>query len=204
MDEPGIKSCYTAKSYRNCCSDGCNAKPVSSLIARNFDCRSGNEVIVSGLTYVNVNGIWHYLCIMVDLFNREIAGFSADRDREFDNRIIDEVLHENSVLRSLSKKECPYDNAVTEVIFKIIKTELVKGRIFSCFEQLQLECADYVHWYNNCRIHSSLSCMTPVEFRKAALKSATVMHEFGYPDWMKSYKRELGATPDNAEQKVVI
>jgi hypothetical protein len=61
---------------------------------------------------------------------------------------------------------------VAESTFKIIKTKFVKGRIFSSLEQLLLEFADYVNWYSNCRIHSSSSCMTPVEFRKAAIKKA--------------------------------
>ena len=35
--------------------------------------------------------------------------------------------------------------------------------------ELQVKLADYVHWYNNFRMHSPLGYMTPVEFRKAGL-----------------------------------
>lgn len=35
------------------------------------------EVIVSDLTYVKVVGKWHYICVFIDLFNREIVGYSA-------------------------------------------------------------------------------------------------------------------------------
>ena len=34
---------------------------------------------------------------------------------------------------------------------------------------LQAKLSDYVHWYNNFRIHSTLGYMSPVEFRKAGL-----------------------------------
>lgn len=30
------------------------------------------EVIVSNLTYVKVANKWHYICLFVDLFNREM------------------------------------------------------------------------------------------------------------------------------------
>lgn len=37
--------------------------------------------IVSDLTYVRVNGKWHYVCLFVDLFNREIIGYSAGKHK---------------------------------------------------------------------------------------------------------------------------
>ena len=95
--------------------------------------------------------------------------FHTDRGREFDNRLIDNFLEEHSVIRSLSRKGTPYDNAVSESTFKIVKTEFVKGKTFRDIEQLRLEYGDYVHWFNNCRIHSSLNYMTPVEYKNLPL-----------------------------------
>jgi len=34
------------------------------------------EAVVSDLTYVRVAGRWHYVCVFIDLFNREIIGHS--------------------------------------------------------------------------------------------------------------------------------
>lgn len=42
-------------------------------------------------------------------------------------------------------KGCPYDNAVAEATYKIIKTEFVYGTVFSTFDDLSLELADYVN-----------------------------------------------------------
>lgn len=96
------------------------------------------RVVVSDLTYVKVKNRWHYICIFVDLFNREIIGssvgpnkdavsrafasvqgdlrqiqlFHTDRGREFKNKLIDETLTAFNIDRSLSMKGCPYDNAV--------------------------------------------------------------------------------------------
>ena len=50
--------------------------------------------------------------------------FHTDRRNEFDNRIIDNFLEGHSVIRSMKRKETPYDNAVSESTFKIVKTEL--------------------------------------------------------------------------------
>ena len=87
--------------------------------------------------------------------------------RESKNNIIDEILETFEIQRSLSKKGCPYDNAVAETGYKIIKTEFAFNRIFNSLEELKLELRSYVLWYNNKRIHSSLNYMTPVEYRLA-------------------------------------
>ena len=67
-------------------------------------------------------------------------------------------------------KGCPYDNAVAEATFKIIKTEFVKGRYFENLDQLKLELDDYVHWLNIVRIHGTLEYLSPVEFKEKHLK----------------------------------
>lgn len=65
----------------------------------------------------------------------------------------------------MSKKRCPYDNAVAEATYKIIKTEFAFNRVFISLEELKRELRAYVLWYNNKRIHSSLNYRTPVEYR---------------------------------------
>jgi putative transposase len=67
-------------------------------------------------------------------------------------------------------KGCPYDNAVAEATFKIIKTEFVKGKYFESLEQLKLELDDYVHWFNHKRIHGTLGYLSPIEYKKECLK----------------------------------
>ena len=56
--------------------------------------------------------------------------------------------------RSLSKKGYPYDNAVAEAGYKIIKTEFAFNRIFKDLQELK---KDYVLWYNYKRIHGVLN-----------------------------------------------
>jgi len=48
----------------------------------------------------------------------------------------------------------------------MIKAEFIYSRRLETLEQLQLELADYVHWFNNIRLHGTLGHMFPVEYRK--------------------------------------
>ncbi|SFR72017.1 Integrase core domain-containing protein [Anaeromicropila populeti] len=57
---------------------------------------------------------------------------------------MDEVLNAFQIKRSLSQKGCPYDNAVAEAGYKIIKTEFALKRVFSNLEKLKRELSDYV------------------------------------------------------------
>jgi len=173
-------------------------KKVANVVDRKFNSRDPLGVVVSDLTYVRVVGQWNYICVLIDLFNREIIGYSAgknkdvqlvskafssikhnlsninifhtDRGNEFKNQLIDETLETFDIARSLSKKGCPYDNAVAEATFKIIKTEFVRQYTFDNLNELNLELFDYVNWFNNRRIHSSLNYLTPKEYRDIHLK----------------------------------
>lgn len=197
MKQEGLVSNYTVAQFKPHAVK-CNEDIVDNIVDRNFDDQEYLNVVVSDLTYVRVGQRWHYICVLVDLFNREIIGYSAgrnkdarlvkaafqsanvnlsqisifhtDRGNEFKNQIIDEVLDTFVISRSLSKKGCPYDNAVSEATFKIIKTEFVYNEKFESLEDLQLKLADYVNWFNNFRIHSSLDYLTPIQFKNNTLK----------------------------------
>lgn len=164
-----------------------------------FNRQQPMETLVSDLTYVKVAGTWHYMCLFIDLFNREIVGYSAgknkdanlvskaisrinhnleqiklfhtDRGKEFENHLIDEVLETFKIKRSLSTKGCPYDNAVAEATMKAMKIEFVKQMQFENLEQLETELFDYVNWYNNFRLNSSLQYLTAVAFKNLHMKT---------------------------------
>ena len=77
------------------------------------------------------------------------------------------MLEAFGIERSLSAKGCPYDNAVDESTNRILKAELVHRETFGTTRELRAKLSDYVHWYNNFRIHLTLGYMSPVEFREA-------------------------------------
>ncbi|MFZ0447262.1 MAG: IS3 family transposase, partial [Bacillus sp. (in: firmicutes)] len=84
--------------------------------------------------------------------------------------LIDDALKTFNIQRSLSMKGCPYDNAVAEATFKIIKTEFVRGQPFDSLEELTRELHDYVHWFNHIRIHGTLGYISPIDYKLEHLK----------------------------------
>ena len=197
MAENGLISVYTVAKFKVHKTKTNNDK-ISNIVAREFDDRDVLEVIVSDLTYVRVNGKWNYVCLITDLHNREILGYSAgayktaelvyrafasikhnlkkikifhtDRGSEFKNVLIEDLLYNFNIQRSLSKKGCPYDNAVAEALFKTFKKEFVYPNVFESLDQLKLELFDYVNWYNNKRLHSSLGYLPPATYKFLHLK----------------------------------
>lgn len=197
MKQEGLVSNYTTAQFKPQ-KDTCNESKVKNLLDRKFQEQEYRNVVVSDLTYVRVGLKWNYVCVLVDLFNREIIGYSAgehktaelvkqafqsvegnleeirlfhtDRGNEFKNHMIEEMLEAFHIERSLSHKGCPYDNAVAEATFKIIKTEFIWNERFQDLAELKLKLWDYVNWYNNHRIHSSLGYQTPVQYRENNLK----------------------------------
>lgn len=192
MDKYGLVSNYTIKQFK-VHKTSCNEEKIKNKVDRKFNDRAQLEVVISDLTYVRVRDRWCYICILIDLFNREIIGYSTgarkdarlvydaflssrvdlskvkifhtDRGNEFKNQLIDELIDAFEITRSLSHKGCPYDNAVAEATYKIFKTEFVMNRSFDSLEQLRSELADYVHWFNNFRIHGSLGYLSPLQFK---------------------------------------
>lgn len=197
MKQEGLVSSYTVAQFK-LHVEKCNESKTANVVKREFSNQPQYNVVVSDLTYVRVGKSWHYICVLVDVFNREIIGYSAgknkdaalvskafsrvnvslekiqvfhaDRGNEFKSKTLDETLKIFHIRHSLSMKGCPYDNAVAEATFKIIKTEFVKGQTYETLEQLEYELSDYVNWYNNHRIHSSLGYLTPKEYRLTNLK----------------------------------
>ena len=198
MKQNGLVSNYTTAQFK-VSKTTCNESQVKNVLNRQFQEQKYRHVVVSDLTYVRVGLSWNYICVLVDLFNREIIGYSAgehksaelvkqafqsvegnleeiklfhtDRGNEFKNYVIEEILETFHIERSLSHKGCPYDNAVAEATFKIIKTEFVWSERFHDLEELRLKLWDYVNWYNHHRIHSSLGYQTPVQFKRNNLKN---------------------------------
>ena len=197
MAELGIQSKYAQPSYKPMTSAP-NEESFRNVLNRKFKVEEEFSVLVSDLTYVKVGKNWNYICFLIDLYNREIVGYSlgerkdsalvqrafksvnrdlgavkifhTDRGSEFKNVEIDKLLLTHKIERSLSRKGNPYDNTVAEATFKVLKTELINGMHFPTLAKLALELFDYVNWYNNKRSHSSLSYLSPIAYRNLALK----------------------------------
>lgn len=142
MKRRGMTSAYARRTFKPH-KTRVNEARLANILDREFDGYEPRTHLASDLTYVRVGGKWAYVCLLIDLANRSIAGHSADTSRtadlvmaafatldfpltevevfhtergsEFDNAKIDELLDVFDIRRSLSRKGNPYDNAVVEI-----------------------------------------------------------------------------------------
>lgn len=153
-----------------------------------------NEVWVSDLTYIATRQGFCYLTVVLDLCNREIKGrdlsvtmhasktknalleavkltpgslegviFHSDQGVQYCSSEVRDKLKVLKMTQSMSRKGNCYDNAFAESFFHSLKTEL-DYHVFDSFEQARKEVFEYIDWYNNERLHSSLGYMSPRKY----------------------------------------
>ncbi|MFQ9630806.1 MAG: IS3 family transposase [Bifidobacterium adolescentis] len=196
MKRRGMTSAYARRTFKPH-KTRVNEARLANILDREFDGYEPRTHLASDLTYVRVGGKWAYVCLLIDLANRSIAGHSADTGRtadlvmaafatldfpltevevfhtdrgsEFDNAKIDELLDVFDIRRSLSRKGNPYDNAVVESTNRLLKKGLIYRNHYTSLEQLRSDLNDYVWWSDNQRLHSTLGYRSPKEFTEQGL-----------------------------------
>ena len=135
---------------------------------------------------------WTYLAIVMDLFDLKVIGWSygvnmtselvisafkkaqikrgitkgmifhSDLGSQYTSKEYENLLQENNVKHSYSKKGYPYDNASMESFNAILKKEEVNVNTYETFKEAKLAIFEFIEsWYNNVRIHSTLDYKTP-------------------------------------------
>lgn len=124
-----------------------------NLLKQNFKTGKLNEVWLSDITYIRLGPIWVYLCVFMDLYNREIIGWRLSFDLKVDFVIAalegamkrrgnprGVIIHsdrgvqyactefrnkirEYAMIQSMSRKGNCYDNAPMESFFHTLKVE---------------------------------------------------------------------------------
>ena len=64
----------------------------------------------------------------------------------------------------MSRRGNPYDNALAENFFSILKTECIYRQKIATFEEARLLIDDYIFFYNHHRIQAKTK-LTPLELR---------------------------------------
>ena len=187
MKRRGMTSAYARRTFKPH-KTRVNEARLANILDREFDGYEPRTHLASDLTYVRVGGKWAYVCLLIDLANRsrtadlvmaafatldfpltEVEVFHTERGSEFDNAKIDELLDVFGIRRSLSRKGNPYDNAVVESTNRLLKKELIYWNHYTSLEQLRSDLNDYVWWFNNQRLHSTLGYRSPNEFTQQGL-----------------------------------
>jgi transposase InsO family protein len=75
-----------------------------------------------------------------------------------------QVLDDHHVLASIGSVGDCYDNSMAESFVDSFKTELIADRVWRTRSQMEFAILEYVAWFNNTRLHSSLDDVPPAEF----------------------------------------
>ena len=83
MKRRGMTSAYARRTFKPH-KTRVNEARLANILDREFDGYEPRTHLASDLTYVRVGGKWAYVCLLIDLANRSIAGHSADTNRTAD------------------------------------------------------------------------------------------------------------------------
>jgi len=154
--------------------------PVSpNLLERNFSVARPDEVYVSDITYIwSVEG-WLYLAVVIDLFSREVVGWSlsrnidrnlvigglnmailrrrpapglifhSDRGSQYCSHDFRNLLDKYGIVSSMSRKGDCWDNAVCESFFGTLKGECVYHKHYSSRIEAKSDIVDYIEMFYN-------------------------------------------------------
>ena len=100
--------------------------------------------------------------------------FHSDRGSQYASEDFSEVLREHGITPSMSCKGNCRDNACSETLFGSLKVERLHGQRFRTIRAAKDEVIAWPLWYNRIPMHSTLNCVSPIEFEQD-WTDATVM-----------------------------
>lgn len=154
------------------------------------------RVWVGDITQINTKEKPFYLATVMDRLSRRLVGsaMSEDRNTALVSRALREaikqnpkvnvnyfhsdqgveyasyryrnLLEQNGIIRSISRRGNCYDNAHMESFFHSLKTEVVYFEDFETMKRGMRKVNAYIKYYNEQRRHSSLGYLSPVQFEK--------------------------------------
>lgn len=179
MREMGLRS-NRYKKFKVMTTDSNHSHPISeNILDRKFEVSEINSVWVSDLTYVPTNEGWLFLCIILDLFSRNIVGWSmedhmrtemvvsalnmaysnrkpkgglifhSDRGTQYACVDFRKKLDEYKIISSMSRKGNCWDNAPAESFFSTLKMELVHNRKYNTRKEARRDIFEYIEIFYN-------------------------------------------------------
>jgi putative transposase len=155
---------------------------------------NANAVWVGDITYLKLGGSWRYLAAVMDRCTRRVKGWSlgrkknvrltlqaldravhrfrpraglifhSDRGTEYAGYIFRDRLAELGMVQSMNERM--NDNAYMESFFHSMKSDVIHGVTFDTDEQLCRTVREYIEFYNERRLHSSIGYMAPAVYEQ--------------------------------------
>lgn len=161
-------------------TDSKHQQPISpNLLERNFTVSQPNKVYVGDITYIATAEGWLYLAVVLDLFSRQVVGWSmnehmkaslvnnallmaiwkrkpgpgllshTDRGSQYASDSHRIILKDHHIKQSMSRKGDCWDNAVSESFFHTLKVELTHQAKYKTREEAKGAIFEYIEVYYN-------------------------------------------------------
>jgi len=178
MKEAGIRSQRGYRKHRGFKGGDLNLAAPNTL-DREFEVDQPNQSWVTDFTYIRTHEGWLYLTIVLDLFSRQIVGWSMKSSPKAD-LVIDALLmaiwrrkpegkvlihsdqgvqytcsdwrsfvKDNNMELSMSRRGNCHDNAVAESFFSLLKTERIKRKVYKTRNEARSEIFNYIEFFYN-------------------------------------------------------
>jgi putative transposase len=193
MRENGVRACHKRR-YKVTTDSKHGLQVADNLLDRNFTPTAPNQVWTSDITYLWTDKGWLYLAIVLDLFSREVVGWSlkprmttdivtdaltmawfrrrpasglmyhSDRGSQYASHALHDKLKEYGMACSMSRKGNCWDNASTESWFNSFN-EWVHCVRYATHAEMKATSFECIEvFYNRKRQHSILGYRSPIQF----------------------------------------
>ncbi|MGC9535261.1 IS3 family transposase [Vibrio atlanticus] len=166
-----------AKAARKfkCTTDSKHKMPVApNLLAQDFNATAPNQKWAGDITYVATSEGWLYLAVIIDLYSRQVIGWSmdtrmtaslvcdalsmalfrrgfpehvithSDRGSQYCSKDYRELISTYNLKQSMSRKGNCWDNACVESFFHSLKVEAIQYEPIMTREQMRQTIFEYI------------------------------------------------------------
>jgi transposase InsO family protein len=164
--------------------------------AREVQLTRADQVWVGDITYLKVGGDYRYLAVVMDKYSRRVLGwafgktrgvwlvmraldqavharqpprgliFHSDHGMEYSSTLFGACLARRGIVQSMNRPGKMNDNVHIESFFHSMKSDIVHGVHFAHDHEITAELSDYMPFYNNRRLHSSLGYVPPATYEQ--------------------------------------
>ena len=191
MQKYNLLSVVRRKKYRNY---GQTLHKYPNLLNRDFHADRPNQKWVTDISYIHTNQGVLYLSVIRDLYDNSIVAYKtgtvqninlvlstikaarkkekvtaelqlhSDQGFQYTSHQYFKLTKSYGITPSMSRRGNPYDNALAENFFSILKTECIYRQKIKTYEEARLLIDEYIHFYNYQRIQLKTK-LTPMEYR---------------------------------------
>ncbi|SDY68175.1 Transposase InsO and inactivated derivatives [Nitrosomonas halophila] len=178
MQKAGVQVKYR-KKYK-VTTDSNHKQPVfENKLNRQFDVARSDQVYVSDITYIWTQEGWLYLAVVIDLFSREVVGWSmstrmkvrlvcdalqmavwqrqpqaglivhSDRGSQYASKQYRQLLKIHGFIGSMSRVGNCWDNSVAESFFGSLKREQIHWQCYLTRYAAQQDVLQYISMFYN-------------------------------------------------------